>query len=165
MHKFLQDSVGKYMCSYCDFTSSKQTTVSEHVSRLHAKEAGRQINPFVCKYCEEMFQSRSAELHHIKTHHEIHLNYCPHKFCSYGAKHNAALNTHYARKHIPQTFSIPTPSAGIVECTICKKTMKQASIHYHIAKCYALSPFFTESIMHDDGGETILFKPAFPLRK
>ena len=164
-HKYEQNSDGKYICSYCSFTTAKKPTMSEHVSRLHAKEAGRQINPFICNYCQKPFQSKSAELHHIKTHHEIQLTRCLHDNCNYDAKTDAALYAHYTRKHLSESFSRPisnpVDNLGKVECTICKKKMQDTSIYYHFAKCYHLSPFFTGSDMHDDGGELILFKPVF----
>jgi hypothetical protein len=160
LHTFVQDVEGTYTCHYCDFKSLKKSTVSEHISRIHPKEAGRQINPFECKHCGAKFQNKSAELHHVKTHHEITMVRCPYDGCVYEAKNNTTLCTHYSRKHMPE-LTISTVSADVVECTICKKSMKKTTAPYHVAKCYSLSPFFTGSVMQDGTDEIFLFKPVF----
>jgi transposase-like protein len=61
VHILTQNIKGNYTCHYCDFNSLKKTTVSEHISRIHPKEAGRQINPFKCKYCDKKFQNELNE--------------------------------------------------------------------------------------------------------
>jgi len=160
LHILTQNIEGNFTCHYCDFNSLKKTTVSEHISRIHPKEAGRQINPFECKYCDKKFQNKSAELHHVKTHHEITMTKCPFESCSYEAKNTTSLSTHYSRKHMPE-LTIPSDSLDMVECSICKKTMKKATAHYHVAKCSPLSPFFTGSVMCDGTEEVVLFKPFF----
>ena len=159
-HTFIQDVEGKYICSYCDFKSLKKTTVSEHVSRIHPKEAGRQITPFQCKYCGEKFQNKSAQLHHVKNHHEITMVQCPFDGCEYESKNNTTLCAHYSRKHMP-SLTTDTTIADVIECSICKKTMKKATGHYHSAKCWPLSPFFAGSVMFDGTDEVVLFKPIF----
>ena len=159
-HTFIQDVEGKYKCSYCDFKSLKKSTVSEHISRLHPKEAGRQITPFECGHCGEKFQNKSAELHHVKNHHEITMTKCPFDGCEYESKTNTTLCTHYSRKHMP-VLTVATTIPDTVECSICKKAMKKATAHYHVSKCWPSSPFFTGSVMCDGIDELILFKPIF----
>jgi Fe-S-cluster-containing dehydrogenase component len=159
-HKFIQDVEGKYECNYCEFKSTKKSTVSEHVSRIHPKDAGRQVNAFSCKHCGETFQNKSAVLHHVKTHHEITMVKCPFNACNYEAKNNTTLCTHYSRKHMPR-LTISTEEVDMVKCTICQKTMKKTTAPYHVSKCYPASPFFTGSVMQDGSDEIILFKPAF----
>ena len=159
-HKFVQDTEGKYQCNYCEFKSAKKSTVSEHISRLHPKEAGRQVDPFECKHCGEKFQNKSAELHHVKTHHEITMVKCPYNDCSYEAKIETTVCVHYTRKHLPE-LTMPLENPDMVKCTICQKEMKKASAHYHVAKCSPVSPFFTGSVMQDGTDEIVLFKPVF----
>ena len=160
VHKLFQDSEGNNMCPYCDFTSLKKSTVSEHITRIHPKEAGRQINPFQCKHCGEKFQNKSAELQHVKNHHEITMFNCPFQSCPFQAKNTTTLCTHYSRKHLPN-LTASTSDNDTVICTICKKNMKKSTSYYHIAKCCPTSHFFTGSVMHDDSDEIILFKPPF----
>ena len=160
-HKLVQDAEGKYQCNYCEFKSAKKSTVSEHISRLHPKEAGRQVDPFECSHCGAKFQNKSAELHHVKTHHEITMMKCPYVNCSYEAKIETTVCVHYTRKHLPELTVPLKEESDMVKCTICQKEMKKASAHYHVAKCSPASPFFTGSIMHDGTEEIVLFKPVF----
>lgn len=159
-HTLVQDNEGKYTCYYCEFTSLKKSTVSEHITRLHPKAAGRQINPFSCSYCGVRFQNKSAELHHVKTHHEIKMTTCPYDGCSYESKITTTLCVHYVRKHMSEQ-TIPTETSDVVECIVCKKHMKKGASYYHVAKCSPQSPFFIGSEMCDGTEEIVLFKPVF----
>jgi hypothetical protein len=55
-HKYIVNNVcnsGNFTCNYCEKTSKNQSTISEHISRLHASEAGRMVMPFECAICKK----------------------------------------------------------------------------------------------------------------
>ena len=166
-HTYRQDNKENYLCPYCDYSNKKMSSMSEHVRRKHPIEANRQVDPFECNYCPKKFQANSSRIHHIKTHHEINFINCPHPECDKKHKTTTELYTHYSRIHMDHKESFPSYEKGKsikekekVECKHCKKKMRLESSYYHNAICNFKSPFFTGSIMCDEGGETIMFRPV-----
>ena len=156
-HKLVANSDGLYECEYCDHTSKNKSTISEHITRLHAEEAGRLVMPFDCHNCDKRFASRTSQSHHVKTFHEIEYTACPHSSCTYRAKNSAAMCTHFVNKHmnLGQLISVCDDDRNVVVCNGCNKKMKPTSGPYHVAKCSTMSPFFDENNV----GDTIVFKP------
>jgi uncharacterized C2H2 Zn-finger protein len=77
LHKLTPNHMDKFECPYCDKLFDKQPTASEHITRIHSKEAGRPINPFACTYCTKVFKSSTQRNHHISNHHEIKYTHVP----------------------------------------------------------------------------------------
>ena len=141
-HKHVKNSDGDYMCQYCDYTTANQSTVSEHITQKHAAEAGRLVKPFECIHCLERFVSKTAMLHHISNHHIIVLQTCPKVGCEYSGKSQAAVYTHYVRRHMNLGANSRTVSLTETMCLCCNKVMKPATLVYHLAKCSVVSPFY-----------------------
>lgn len=141
-HKHVKNSDGDYMCQYCDYTTANQSTVSEHITRKHAVEAGRILNPFECIHCLERFVSKTSMLHHISNHHIIVLQTCPKVGCGYSGKSQAAVYTHYVRRHMDLSANSRAVSLTETMCLCCNKVMKPATMVYHLAKCSIVSPFY-----------------------
>ena len=142
VHNYVRNEKGNYVCMYCPKTSRKQSTISEHITRIHQVEAGRHIDPFECPNCMTRFNSASIRDQHIVTHHTDTKNYhCTHQGCNYHCKHAAALLTHYVRKHMAFDTMIKHVSKTQAICNHCNACMKTPSIAYHVGKCNPLSPF------------------------
>jgi hypothetical protein len=141
-HRHTKNEEGNYMCKYCDFTTAKESTVSEHITRKHAEEAGRQVNPFECVHCLDRFCSKTAMLHHISNHHVIVMHSCPKDGCTYQGKSQAAICTHYVRKHMDLAANSRVLSSTETMCGCCDKVMKPATMVYHLARCSSESPFY-----------------------
>lgn len=117
--------------------------MSEHITRKHADEAGRRVNPYECGYCSEKFVAKTALQHHIKNHHEISYIKCLHPGCGFESKQEGNLCSHYAKKHMNMLSAATVCSnADTAKCTSCSKEFKMHSIAYHVAKCNPNSLFF-----------------------
>jgi hypothetical protein len=138
-HKWVENEDGLFECPYgCDYKTKNRSTISEHVSRLHAKNAGRQVLPFQCKYCDQPHQAKTDLNNHIARFHEIVRVHCPD--CNYSAKDKYALYTHYGAKHMP--LCTETTPSGQEQCMVCSKTMSKQASKYHVATCFVESPFY-----------------------
>ena len=140
-HSWQLNAEGVYECPYCEYTSKKTPTISEHVSQLHPEKAGRQILPFQCSYayCEKKYQAKTHLLNHVRDFHEIVRVQCPD--CDYSAKNKYAVYPHYGTKHMPMCTE-KTPS-GEEQCLCCAKIMTKMAAKSHIATCFPSSPFYT----------------------
>ena len=143
-HKGLKDmETGLFKCPYCDYYRDKQSTVSEHITRLHPVEAGRNVEQFKCSYCGDCFQAKSQLNVHISNHHEIKYLECPHQNCDYKGKQKTTVYNHYGRIHMNQGDIIEqTKDTGLWCCKTCSKEYKFVSVFYHVATCSPKSPFY-----------------------
>ena len=154
VHKYTPNDKGDYVCMYCPKTSRRQSTISEHISRIHPVEAGRHLDPFECPSCLVRFNSASIRDQHIITHHtDTKSHHCTHPACGYEGKHAAALQTHYVRKHMAFDTLITKVSKTEAICNHCNASMKTPSIAYHVARCNPLSPFYKVSKIKSPPGE------------
>ena len=167
VHNYVRNEKGNYVCMYCPKTSRKQSTISEHITRIHQVEAGRQIDPFECPNCMTRFNSASIRDHHIITHHTDTKNHhCTHHGCKYDCKHAAALLTHYVRKHMAFDTMITHVSKTEAICNHCNACMKTPSIAYHVGKCNPLSPYCktlkgkTLELSEEEDEEEIVIRPC-----
>ena len=140
-HKYIPNEQGEYVCDYCEKTSKNQSTISEHISRLHSKEAGRIENPFECPTCQKRFNSASIRDQHIQNNHSNIRDDCVSPGCSYKGKSDAALCTHYVRKHMNASSLCRVIDSEISACNHCEKSMNKSAMTYHLAKCSPLSPY------------------------
>ena len=142
-HIYERTETGEYKCPYnCTETKRLRSTLREHIVQHHAEEAGLPVVSFECEYCHLGFLSSSARLHHIKNHHEITLTACPHEGCNYPAKNQAALQTHYARKHLDISRCIMQLRDDKYACFKCEtRDMKEPATWYHASGCHPESPF------------------------
>lgn len=166
VHKYTPNENGDYVCMYCPKTSRKQSTISEHISRVHPTEAGRQKDPFECPTCLMRFNSASIRDQHIQTHHAIDAKTrCQYPNCTYEGKHEAALQTHYVRKHMPFETLISRPSKTEAICNTCNACMNAPSIVYHVGRCNPLSPFCKISTKISTKTKTPLIKTPSARKK
>jgi len=156
MHSLKKNEDDEYECNYCDYVSKKSTTMSEHITRKHAAEAGRQVNPFACSYCETRFVSKTALSHHVKNHHEISYTKCPIDGCRHMSKTKQSLCAHVVSKHLLVVTVMREIGDDMCECMSCFKKMKKHGIAYHASKCNPRSPFFEGSRMCDDAADNEL---------
>jgi len=140
-HKYIVNESGEYTCNYCEKTSKNQSTISEHISRLHAAEAGRIVKPFECPTCEKRFNSVSIRDQHIQNNHFNIRDSCVAPGCKYTGKSGSALCSHYARKHMDIDSMITMIDGEIAECNHCNKQLNKSSIIYHLARCNPASPY------------------------
>ena len=140
-HKYILNEQGEYVCDYCEKTSKNQSTISEHISRLHSKEAGRIEKPFECPTCQKRFNSASIRDQHIHNNHFNIRDNCVAPGCSYKGKTDAALCTHYVRKHMDVSNLCRVIDSENLLCNHCEKSMSKSSMMYHLAKCSPLSPY------------------------
>lgn len=140
-HKYIVNESGEYTCNYCEKTSKNQSTISEHISRLHAAEAGRIVKPFQCPTCEKRFNSVSIRDQHIQNNHFNIRDSCVVPGCKYKGKSGSALCSHYARKHMDIDSMITMIDGEIAECNHCNKQLNKSSIIYHLARCNPASPY------------------------
>jgi len=140
-HKYIVNELGEYTCNYCEKTSKNQSTISEHISRLHATEAGRIVKPFECPTCEKRFNSVSIRDQHIQNNHFNIRDSCVAPGCKYTGKSGSALCSHYARKHMDIDSMITMIDGEIAECNHCNKQLNKSSIIYHLARCNPVSPY------------------------
>jgi hypothetical protein len=134
--------------------------LSEHITRKHAEEAGRKVNPCSCDYCGEKFVAKTHLTHHIKNHHEIVYMRCPHPDCGYKSKQKQSVCSHYAKHHMnwKKMYSVCDGDGGMVKCLTCSKEMKENVVAYHLSKCSPTSPFFNGSKMCDGGDDVIVYR-------
>jgi len=137
-HNLLQNEEGKFMCPYCDYTTVRKNTCSEHVSQKHCEIAGRSLLPNKCPYCPEMFQRKSPMYQHIKSRHEIVYETC---FCGLQFKNRNTLHAHHVRVHM-DTPSLYCLDVKDFKCKSCDKVMSKAAFFYHAAKCFQSSPYY-----------------------
>ena len=141
-HKYILNELGDYVCNYCEKTSKNQSTISEHISRLHSKEAGRIVKPFQCETCEKRFNSASIRDQHIQNNHRnVRDTLCVAPGCSYEGKADAARCSHYVRKHMNMSLLCREVDGKNSMCNNCGKNMINSSMIYHLAKCSPLSPY------------------------
>jgi hypothetical protein len=140
-HKYIVNEIGEYTCNYCEKTSKNQSTISEHISRLHASEAGRIVKPFDCPTCEKRFNSASIRDQHIQNNHFNVRDSCVMPGCNYKGKSGSALCAHYARKHMDIDELITTVDCEISACNNCHKHLNKSAILYHLARCSPTSPY------------------------
>ena len=159
IHKYPKNERGNYTCHYCEYETKNMSTISEHVSRLHPEEAGRQLNAFECEHCYKRFQTSTQKNHHITNYHTEASLCCPFEGCVQVAKNQQSLQSHYSNKHLNKEICIVIETFDSAQCNSCKKRMKIASVPYHIARCNSMSPFFKGSVMCDGGDDIVLFVP------
>lgn len=164
-HTHLKNSNGNYACKYCDFETKKRSTLSEHIARKHAVEAGRQLNAFECDQCDKTFQASTQLQHHVINHHTDATMMCSFEGCCKKSKNLQTMMSHYTNKHMDKTLCIVIEPNNVVQCKECKKRMKMSNVTYHLAKCSSLSPFFAGSVMCDGGNDHIVFKTRRQLVK
>ena len=140
-HKYIVNELGEYTCNYCEKTSKNHSTISEHISRLHASEAGRIVKPFQCPTCEKRFNSASIRDQHIQNNHFNVRDSCVMPGCTYKGKSGSALCAHYARKHMDIGSLITEIDCEISACNRCNKRLNKSSILYHLARCSPMSPY------------------------
>jgi hypothetical protein len=140
-HKYIVNELGEYTCNYCEKTSKNQSTISEHISRLHASEAGRIVKPFECPTCQKRFNSVSIRDQHIQNNHFNIRDNCMAPGCNYKGKSGSALCSHYARKHMDSSSLITEVDCEISMCNHCSKHLNKSSILYHLAICSPISPY------------------------
>lgn len=143
-HKYIVNNLcnsGKFTCNYCEKTSKNQSTISEHISRLHASEAGRMLMPFECDICKKRFNSAAIRDQHIQNNHFNIRDICVSPGCKYTGKSGSALCSHYARKHMDTDSLITMIDGNIAECNHCNKQLNKSSIIYHLARCHPASPY------------------------
>jgi hypothetical protein len=157
-HNYKMNESCEYLCEYCDYTSKKKSTLSEHITRKHAEEAGRKVNPCSCDYCGEKFVAKTHLTHHIKNHHEIVYVACPHPDCGYKSNQTQSLCSHYAKHHMNWKKMYVELEGKMVRCLTCFKEMKQNGVAYHLSKCNPRSPFFNGSKMCDGGDDVIVYR-------
>jgi len=143
-HRYTKNESGEFVCEYCDKTSPNQSTISEHISRIHPTESGRQENPFECPLCLKLFNSSSIREQHIQNKHENQRKICVASGCDYHGKCDAALRTHYVRKHMKYSSLITYRTEDTAMCNHCGTCMKATTAIYHISSCNPLSPFCKE---------------------
>jgi len=143
-HKGLKDTEsGLFRCPYCDYKRDKQSTVSEHITRIHPIEAGRELEPHKCSYCGDTFQAKTQLNVHISNHHEINYIGCPHPNCDYKGKQKTTVYNHFGRLHMNQHEIIEeNKETGLWKCKCCNKEYKFVSVFYHVATCNTQSPFY-----------------------
>lgn len=146
-HKYIPNEQGEYVCDYCEKTSKNQSTISEHISRLHSKEAGRIEKPFECPTCLKRFNSASIRDQHIQNNHFNIRDDCISPGCSYKGKSDAALCSHYVRKHMDVSSLCRVIDSEKLLCNHCEKTMIKSSMIYHLAKCSPLSPYCKSALI------------------
>jgi hypothetical protein len=156
-HRYIKNESDEFVCEYCDKTSPNQSTISEHISRKHPKESGRQENPFECPLCLKLFNSSSIREQHIQNKHENQRKLCVASGCSYEGKCNASLRTHYVRKHMDYTSLITYRTEDIAMCNNCSTCMKPTTAIYHISTCSPLSPFCKEIVLPVANVVNVLF--------
>lgn len=125
-------------CPFCDWKchSGKSSTFAMHMSRKHAPQLGRAIDPYKCSQCDKRFCSRSNMNHHIFNHHEIILHNCPHNECTYQGKNKASVISHYMRRHMKHIVQRCEDNGGCVSCD------RRGNINvYHMGVCHPSSPF------------------------
>lgn len=133
---------GRKCCNYCPKSFKASSSLSMHISRIHAAEAGRQVDPYVCTHCKDRFTSSSALRHHIANHHEVSHTKCPHPSCEYQGKNKAAVCSHYVKKHMDRNSMRTLIGDGTLsKCMSCSKVMKETAMSYHLAVCDLDSPF------------------------
>jgi len=126
---------GLRLCPYCDYKTKKCSTLSMHISRIHAEESERELSPHKCQYCNKGFQATTNLQHHIKNHHEINYHSCPIDGCSYSsAKNTTTLANHISAKHLRFCYEDDM-------CLSCNKNIG-SSIKYHVAFCSKMSPMY-----------------------
>jgi len=157
-HVHLKNTNGNYGCDYCDFETKKQSTLSEHIARKHAEEAGRQVKAFACSHCDATFQASTQLQHHVTNHHKEASIVCPIDGCGKMTKSLQTMLSHYTNKHMDKTLCIVIEPNDVVQCKECKKRMKMSNVPYHLAKCNLASPFSTGAVMCDGGDDHIVFK-------
>ena len=158
LHKYVVNDQGKYNCEYCDYTTAKQSTMSEHITRIHPVEAGRQLLAFHCEICDVRFQTSTQKQHHFISVHTAPTLCCPYQGCRQMTKNQTTMFAHYVNKHMNKNVCIVIDVAKNAKCKYCQKNMKTGAVPYHLAKCNPNSPFFQGSVMCDGGDDTIVFK-------
>ena len=143
-HSWVPNEDGLFECKYCSYTTAKRPTMSEHVSRKHAEEAGRQLLPFHCAYsgCDKKYQAKTDLNNHIRDFHEIVRVPCPD--CTYSAKNKYAVLTHYSAKHMP--LCTETTPNGEEQCMFCSSIMSKNASKYHVAICAVRTNHFTMGV-------------------
>ena len=135
--KYERDDENNIKCPFCEYKTKKMNTVSMHVAKSHAVEAGREVNSHICAYpdCGKSFPIKTNLQHHIKYHHEPEYLACPFPKCKHSGKGEPALYAHYGRKHM--NYSSMCKNGN--ECNKCG--VKTSGIFYHVATCHESSPF------------------------
>lgn len=135
--KYERDDENNIKCPFCEYKTKKMNTVSMHVAKSHAVEAGREVNPHICEYpdCGKSFPIKTNLQHHIKYHHEPEYLACPFPKCKHSGKGEPALYAHYGRKHMNYNSMCKNGN----ECNKCG--VKTSGIFYHVATCHESSPF------------------------
>ena len=124
-------------CPYCDWSTDRGgSTFSMHISRKHAAETGKEVNPYKCSYCHLDFSAKTHLNHHVANHHEITLINCCDTGCSYKGKNKASIISHYVTAHMP---IIAKECKTHNKCVSCDRTGNISN--YHIGKCHKESPF------------------------
>lgn len=125
-------------CPFCDWKckSGKSSTYAMHMSRKHAVELGRAVDPYKCSQCDKRFCARSHLNHHVFNHHEVILHSCPDIECDYQGKNKASVVTHYMRRHMKDIVQRCEDMNGCVSCD----RRSEVSV-YHMGICHPSTPF------------------------
>lgn len=133
--KHRKDEYGDWVCpADCGFTSSARgtTTVSEHYRRQH-----KFYHAYRCGSCSDRFNSRSDLNRHYNKNHSRKQNrhYCKADGCSFSAKQEGQVQTHYGRKHVDRIYYYRIDDG--YECCGCR-TVKSSEgpMFYHLATCF-----------------------------
>lgn len=146
IHKFCKNENGEIVCPYsCEFVSKKGSTMSEHITRKHADEAGRKVNPYECSHCSEKFVAKTHLLHHISNHHEVSYVKCPDLECKYKGKNKSVVAIHYVKKHMVLSDFVVENCDDKSCCLTCSQSFNKNAVTYHVSACNPKSPFFKET--------------------
>ncbi|KAK3602451.1 hypothetical protein CHS0354_005915 [Potamilus streckersoni] len=93
--KHLEEKVcfeGTNICNYCGCLKKSQTSLNEHIRRVHLKE-----HRFSCEYCSYTSSQQYLMRNHVNTHLGIHPYHC--ELCSFSAVKQSQLVSHM-RTHL-----------------------------------------------------------------
>jgi hypothetical protein len=141
VHKYIKNMFDEYECEYCDKTSKNQSTISEHITRIHPMEAGRKVLSFKCHFCEKRFNNASGRDQHINNNHETTRKICAYTDCSHSSKTNECLMKHYVKKHLCLDILTQKVDGDNTMCLHCNSVMKNQNIAYHVGGCNPKSPY------------------------
>lgn len=160
MVKLTKPSNGNRLCPYCDYRTSKQSTLSMHIAMKHDNER----RPHCCPYCSLTFRVRTQLHHHVTNHHVQPWIKCEDPDCSLTFKNPTTAKVHYVRKHLDHKTlfkSVLPPQDDLVQCLSCSKVCKRPSIFYHLAQCSLDSPFSRLLVDSNDNREDDVRKTTF----
>ncbi|GFR25999.1 hypothetical protein TNCT_520931 [Trichonephila clavata] len=115
----------KFICSYCDYTSIKRSTLALHM-RQHTGE-----KPFKCDQCDYCTSDHNSLRRHKMKHSGERKYKCP--YCPYSAIQASTYKSHFMKKH-------PDCNGIMFSCNICSfQTLKHESYVLHMKDHESLS--------------------------